>query len=158
MNKEKKVIIAKDFNDDCLWDVTILDKTITLYSNNFYLNENKENENAEGYENMVVWNFIEDRTNDEIKYSFINLNKGKNNILSIKGEEVKINENNIGENELFILKDYPEDDNYLKNIYENSSFLSDLSHKIRDLTISDNLENCNINDFNKVLDNLSLSS
>ena len=92
MNKEKKVIIAKDFNDDCLWDVTILDKTITLYSNNFYLNENKENENAEGYENMVVWNFIEDRTNDEIKYSFINLNKGKNNILSIKGEEVKINE------------------------------------------------------------------
>ena len=123
-----KVIVKKDFSDDCLWDITILDQTITFFSNNFYLKE--YNENSIGYEYMVEWYYKYSNVNNEIRYWFIYPKTNK--VLSIEKEEIKINKKNISENDYFILEDvYEKEDN--KNILlESLSSHSDLSKRIRD--------------------------
>ena len=55
MKKNGEIDIKYEGNEDCLWDITVLDNTITFFSNGFYLKE--ENENVIGYKYMVIWNF-----------------------------------------------------------------------------------------------------
>ena len=64
-----KIIVKKDFSNDCLWDITILNNTITFYSNNFYLEEN--NGNAVGHEFMIEWFYRYSVVNNEYHYWFI---------------------------------------------------------------------------------------
>jgi hypothetical protein len=49
-----KVIISEE---RCPWDITILDNEITLFSNGFYLDLNKNNGNTIGLQYMKEWNF-----------------------------------------------------------------------------------------------------
>ena len=141
-----KVIFKEEDGEDCLWDITLLDektcegntiKTITLYSNNFYLKE--ENKEAIGSPYMVKWEYK--IAND--LYYFICLEKTHKNILSVKDKEVIIDKNNYGENELFQLIDVDELENDI------SSSLSDLSKKIGDETGSIKITDSN---------NISISS
>ena len=127
-NKTRKVIVKKDFSNDCLWDITILNQTITFYSNNFYLEE--KNENAIGYEYMIEWGYILRNVNNEIQYCFIYPKTKK--VLSIEKEEVKISKNNIYENDYFILEDVSEKEDNKNILYESYSSFSDLSKRIRD--------------------------
>ena len=137
MTKERKVIGKSDFTEECLWDVTILDRTITLYSNNAYMKE--ENGKAEGSEYMVEWEFKKYKYKNDNKkfvYAFINPKKDNKNILSLEEDELIINQNDIGENELFMLIDIPEDDKNANDL----SFFSYLSRRIEDKTLSENVE------------------
>ena len=137
MTKERKVIGKSDFTEECLWDVTILDRTITLYSNNAYMKE--ENGKAEGSEYMVEWEFKKfkyKKDNKKFVYAFINPKKDNKNILSLEEDELIINQNDIGENELFMLIDIPEDDKNANDL----SFFSYLSRRIEDKTLSENVE------------------
>ena len=97
-----KVIISED---RCPWDITILDNEITLFSNGFYLDLNKNNENTIGLKYMKKWNF---EKNEEY-YNFIYPEKDNNNILSIEGEEIIVNKEKAGENEIFQLIDVLEE-------------------------------------------------
>ena len=49
--------------EDCIWDVTFLNNTITFYSNNFYLSEEKEK--AIGIKYMFEWNYKEIKCNND---------------------------------------------------------------------------------------------
>ena len=123
-----KIIAKKDFSTDCLWDVTILNDSITFYSNNFYLKE--ENGNAVGHKYLIDLLFKCINVNNEDLYLFIypKINK----ILSIEKDEVKINKTNFTQNDYFILEDvYEKEDTYNK-LCESISSNSDLSKKIGD--------------------------
>ena len=123
-----KVIVKKDFSNDCLWDITILDQTITFFSNNFYLKE--YNENSIGYEYMVEWYYKYSNVNNEIRYWFIYPKTNK--VLSIEKEEIKINKKNSSENDYFILEDVYEKEDNKDILFESLSSHSDLSKRIRD--------------------------
>ena len=113
MTKDGKVIISKDM---CTWDITCFENEITMFSNGFYLDINKDeinedNEDNEdiviGYKYMVNWNFK--KVNEY--YYFINPDKNKKNyILSIKEEKVIVNKKKPGKNELFLLVDVLEEE------------------------------------------------
>ena len=94
--KYGKVIMSEE---KCPWDITLFDNEITLFSNGFYLELNNNNENVIGLQYMKKWNF---EKNDEF-YNFMYPEKENNNILSIEGEEILVNKENIGENEIFQL-------------------------------------------------------
>ena len=129
----------------CVWDITLFNTEITLFSNGFYLHfdkkYNKNNKNKEkviGYKYMSYWHFYK---KDEFYY-FMKKNEGsKNNyILSIEGgniikvkkSKIKNNNNLFEDNESFQLIDAYEDIN-------RNSFISD---KIKDVTSTfDNLNN-----------------
>ena len=88
----------------CTWDITILNNEITLFSNGFYLDLHKNDINMQktvGFLYMIVWNF--EKENDF--YYFINPNKKSFNILSIEGDDVLVNKNKVGDNEIFQLID-----------------------------------------------------
>ena len=113
MTKDGKVIISKDM---CTWDITCFENEITMFSNGFYLDINKDeinedNEDNEdtviGFKYMVNWNFK--KVNEY--YYFINPDKNKKNyILSIKEEKVIVNKKKPGKNELFLLVDVLEEE------------------------------------------------
>ena len=86
-----------------LWDVIIMDKEIILYSNGFYLGINEDNENVIGVKYMKKW--LYEKNNNY--YSFFN-EKSKL-YLSMGGSWVKVNKNENGLFEQFILI---EKDNY----------------------------------------------
>ena len=123
-----KIIVKKDFSNDCLWDITILNNTITFYSNNFYLKEN--NGNAVGHEFMIEWFYRYSIVNNEYHYWFISRNT--NNVLSIEKDVVKINKKNINENDYFILEDVYEKEDTKNILFQSISSHSDLSKKIVD--------------------------
>ena len=116
----------------CVWDITLFNTEITLFSNGFYLHldegDSKDNKNKEkviGYKYMSYWNF--DKKNE--LYYFMKKNKGNNYyILSIEeGSKIKVKKSKIeGNNELFGNKvlfqliDIFEDNNNM----ENNSFIS----------------------------------
>ena len=126
--EEGKVVVRKEFSDDCLWDVTILNQTITFYSNDFYIEE--KNGNAIGYEFMVVWNFKYEIVNNEVHYWFEYPKTNK--VLSIEEEGVKINKINNYENDFFILEDVTEKEDNRNILFQSISSSSDLSKRIRD--------------------------
>ena len=158
MTEKGEVKTKNDFTEDCLWDITFLNNTITFYSNNFYLRGVEEN--AIGDQFMFVWNYkkVKNEKNNEVKYYFINPKKTKNNILSIEDSDIKINKEKFGKNEIFLLIDVFEDNKNIDNIID-SSFISDLSNKIREDISSVNIDGLsakdnNNSDLNKIMDNL----
>ena len=158
MTEKGEVKTKINGTEECLWDVTLLNNTITFHSNHFYLTEEKEN--AVGIKYMFEWNYNELRLkNNEVQYYFINPKKEKNNILSIDGLNIKINQTNIGKNEIFLLIDVLENNKNIDSISIDNSFISDLSNKIRDdkssINITDSKSENNHSDFNHILDNLS---
>ena len=104
MENNGKVIISEE---KCPWDVILYENEITLFSNEFYLDIDSDKETVIGYSYMKRWDFEINENND---YYFINKEKEKNNILSIEGEEIKVNKENIGENEKFEFINVYEDD------------------------------------------------
>ena len=135
MKKNGEIDIKYEGNEDCLWDITVLDNTITFFSNGFYLKE--ENENVIGYKYMVIWNFKNFNDNN---YYFISqkmeINKN-NNIFTLEGPGIKVNKSEYGANEIFELIDIPEDE-----LNDNEDFLdldSSISPKIFDLSNSSSI-------------------
>ena len=143
MKKNGEIDIKYEGNEDCLWDITVLDNTITFFSNGFYLKE--ENENVIGYKYMVIWDFK--KLNDN-NYYFINqkneINKN-NNIFTLEGPGIKVNKSEYGANEIFELIDIPEDE-----LNDNEDFLdldSSISPKILDLSNSSSIDISSDNSF-----------
>ena len=99
MTTEGKV---KKSEEDCLWEITIFDNTITFCSNGFYLDVDEDKGIAVGTKEMKKWNFY---IIDE-SYYFINSDNEKNGILSIEDDDnISINKKDISENTLFKLND-----------------------------------------------------
>ena len=98
MTKEGKVINSIT---GCIWDITVLDNDITLFSNGFYLDIDKNKEIAVGFTDMKKWYF--DKIDNE--YYFFNIDKEKNNYLSMEDGGIKLNKNKPGNNEKFKLID-----------------------------------------------------
>ena len=154
-----KVITKEDGEDEgCLWDVTFLDekndngtitKTITLFSNNFYLKEEKKK--AIGFKYMTKWDYKQYKD----LYYFICREPGNKKILSIENEEIKINKKTYGEFELFQLIDVQEIENDKRILCEDNSFLSKLTENIRDYTnskeLSDLISQNSKNEINNLL-------
>ena len=101
--------IVKIDKEKYVWDITIYDNEITMFSNGYYLDINKNEEKKEnviGFKYMIRWNF--NKVNEY--YYFINLEKKNNNILSIEGNEVKVNKERAEKNEMFLLIDVFEEE------------------------------------------------
>ena len=90
----------------CSWDITVLNYEITLFSNGYYLDIDEKNDNVIGCPYMVRWNF----DTKEGQYYFMNQKKKKNNILSMNELSIKVNKENVEEDELFLLIDVPEEE------------------------------------------------
>jgi len=97
-----------------MWDVTIIDNEITLFSNGFYLdvtkrkNGDKEEIGEEliGYEYMIIWRFM---MNNKY-YILFYLQKGKENILSSENYNLKVkNKVRTNDDDLFELIDVIEE-------------------------------------------------
>ena len=96
-----------------MWDVTIIDNEITLFSNGFYLDVTKRKigdkeeigEELIGYKYMIIWNFKID--NDY--YLFYYPKKERDNKLSSENNILKVNKERIDENEYFELLDVIEE-------------------------------------------------
>ena len=102
INGKKENTEKKEVN---IWDVTILDNEITLFSNGLYLDLDKDNENVIGCQYMKIWQFkIVDGY-----YAFICPKKKQNNILSIDEKKISVNKDEIAKNELFELIDVLEE-------------------------------------------------
>ena len=100
------------------WDVTILNKTITLFSNGYYLDITNDTYNIIGSPYMRIWNF---EIIDE-NYYFKSPKKNENNILSIGKDKIKV-KSIAGKNEKFRLIDIPDSCNDIPD----TSFLSSKS-------------------------------
>ena len=132
MGKDGKVYISEN---GCPWDITILNKEITLFSNGYYLDVTNDKNNLIGFRHMRIWNF---EIIDE-NYYIIKSRRNENNILSMDNGEIKVNKNVAEKNEKFKLIDIPDSCN---DIFDNS-FLSQsddintpntfLSEKIKDI-------------------------
>ena len=83
------------------WDITIFEDEITMLSNEYYLDIDKNKEIAVGAQYMKRWKFVKENEN----YYFINIEKKINNILSMEGKNIKVNKDKPGQNELFQLID-----------------------------------------------------
>ena len=127
MDRNGKVYTSEE---GCPWDVTILNKTITLFSNGHYLDIADDKINAKGSPYMRIWNF---EIIDE-NYYFKNKMKNENNILSLNNLEIKVNKNIVGKNEKFKLIDIPDPCN---DLLDNSFFSQSSLHLI---VINDNIE------------------
>ena len=111
--KMKENGIVELSKEPSIWDVTIIDNEITLFSNGFYLDvikrkkgdKNEFGEELAGCIYMVIWNF------KAIKnyYIFCYPKKENENILSSKDNILKVNKTRIGESELFELIDVKEE-------------------------------------------------
>ena len=96
-----------------MWDVTIIDNEITLFSNGFYLDVSKIKigdkeeigEELIGYEYMIIWNFEMDKN----YYIFYYPKKGKDNKLSSENNTLKVNKERIDESAYFKLLDVIEE-------------------------------------------------
>ena len=104
MNKNGTVELSKESS---MWDITIIENEITLFSNGYYLdvtkrkdgNEEEIGEELIGYKYMIIWNFQMDNN----YYIFYYPKKEKENILSSKDNILKVNQIIIDESELFDL-------------------------------------------------------
>jgi len=88
--------------EECLWEITIFDNTITFFSNGFYLDIDKNKEIAVGGKELKKWNCL---IKDDCYY-FINDEKGENGILSMdEDENIRVDKKVLSENSLFKLND-----------------------------------------------------
>ena len=126
MTKDGKLITTNKNNKDCEWDITIfeniiyennntiINKTITFYSNNYYLGDDYRT--LEGHKYMKLWDF---KKKDKYYYFISRIDKKK--IISIKGPKLKSIKKVPKEDELFELIDIQEnDENIINNIYNHS--------------------------------------
>ena len=83
-----------------IWYITIIDNEITLYSNEFYLDADKNEGIAKGYPYMKRWKCKEKNSNYLIYF------EDRNNMLTIDGDKALIrNENKNQKNQLFTFID-----------------------------------------------------
>ena len=117
-----------------LWTITLSeDNEITLFSNRFYLDISNDNESTVGnYNTMIKWKF--EKLNDKF-YRFICKRKEDNNILSVEGKEIKVNNRDKGNN-IFELIDEFEDEQSI-----NSSSLTNNIFNIEDTKIVNDISN-----------------
>ena len=86
----------------CAWYVTIIGDEITFFSNDkSYLDVCEDNENITLCKYMKIWKFKKQNEFYYFKYP----KKKNNNILSIRDGKIKVNQNNVGNMELFKLID-----------------------------------------------------
>jgi hypothetical protein len=117
---ENGEIIGKD---ECyLWDVTvsIKNRTITFFSNGYYLNEN--NGNVIGDENMKEWNY--GITEDNRLYFFCKNKDNINNFLTMEDSEIKLNKSKSEKNESFELIDFSDSSSLTLKIKDSLSSIS----------------------------------
>jgi hypothetical protein len=117
-----------------LWTITLSeDNDITLFSNRFYLDISNDNYNTVGnYNTMIKWKF--EKLNDKF-YRFICKRKEDNNILSVEGKEIKVNNRDKGNNIFELIDEFEDDQNInpsslsynICNI-EETKILSDISN------------------------------
>ena len=96
-----------------MWDVTIIDNEITLFSNGYYLDVTKIKngddeeigEELVGYKYMIIWKFIMYKNYYIFNYS----KKEKENILSSENNILKVNKIKVEDSELFELVDVIEE-------------------------------------------------
>ena len=123
------VYSTEEEDEASIWFITILEKTITLNSNKFYLKE--ENRKVKGNKYMEIWDFgrvrVKNENQENIYYYFRAQGRKDKNILSMEGSTIKANKQKVGKmNEIFKLIDCPFDS-------EDSSDKSFLSQRISDL-------------------------
>ena len=83
-----------------IWYITIIDNEITLYSNDFYLDADKNERIVKGFPYMTRWKCERKVTNYSIYF------EDKNNMLTIDGDKALLsNENKNQKNQLFSLID-----------------------------------------------------
>ena len=83
-----------------LWDVIMIDKEISFYSNGFYLGVKDDNENVIGYKYMKKW-YFKNLMGDYYYFAF--KEKKNKNILSMEGTWIKVNKEKVSKYELFKL-------------------------------------------------------
>ena len=105
-NRDSFLYIRKDNNNnqDCVWDITLIDDKITLCLNGYYLDVDEDHENIIGSQFMKIWKF--EKIQDY--YAFIYPYKEGKNILSMESNNCKVNKDYAGENEIFQLIDIME--------------------------------------------------
>ena len=103
--KDEKVKFSSyqgSVTDSFIWYITIIDNEITLYSNDFYLDADKDKKIAKGYPYMKRWKFEKEEKDNGYSIYF----EDKNNMLTIDGNEALLrNENKSKKNQLFSLID-----------------------------------------------------
>ena len=126
MTKDGKLTITNKNNKDCEWDITIFEnmiydnnnaiikKTITFYSNNYYLGDDYIT--LEGHKYMKLWDY---KKKDKYYYFISRIDNTK--IISIEGPKLKNIKKGPKEDELFELIDIQDnDENIVNNISEHS--------------------------------------
>ena len=106
------VYSTEEEDEASIWFITILDRTITLYSNKFYLKE--VNREVKGNKYMEIWDFgierVKNENQENIYYYFCVQGRKDNNILSMENSTIEANKQKPGEmNEFFKLIDCPFD-------------------------------------------------
>ena len=120
----------------CVWDITLFNTEITLFSKGFYLHhdeeDNKKKEIVIGYKYMSYWHFYK---KNEFYY-FMKKNKENNDnyILSIEeGSKIKVKKSEIGNNKLFEDNESFQLIDVFEDTINNNSFIFD---KIKDISSS----------------------
>jgi len=91
--------------DSFIWYITIIDNEITLYSNGFYLDADKDKKIAKGFPYMKRWKCEKYEIEKEV-YGYSIYFEDKNNMLTIDGDKALLrNENKNKKNQLFALID-----------------------------------------------------
>ena len=97
MNNGKPVIVNQEEAEKNIWDITIMDKEITLCCNEFYLKIEEGSKNVTGFQYMVRWNFS---VNDG-KYIIFS-QENKNDVLTIEsGNSIKVTKGRDKKNTIF---------------------------------------------------------
>ena len=97
MDNGKPVIVNQEEAEKNIWDITIMDKEITLCCNEFYLKIEEGSKNVTGFQYMVRWNFS---VNDG-KYMIFS-QENKNNVLTIEsGNSIKVTNGRDKKNTIF---------------------------------------------------------
>ena len=97
MNNGKPVIVNQEEAEKNIWDITIMDKEITLCCNEFYLKIEEGSKNVTGFQYMVRWNFS---VNDG-KYIIFS-QENKNDVLTIEsGNSIKVTNGRDKKNTIF---------------------------------------------------------
>lgn len=167
MKENGKVMLQNKFDNNCLWDATflnqekgqVINKTITIRSNNLYIK--KEKQEAVGARNMNIWNYkifkIKDYNDNEVHYCFMDP-ENENYFLSAEESQIKIiKKEKPGKDEAFHFEDVQELDDKLNYEIDNSSFISKLTQLIKDVSNSIEISESKSNNSEliKMLDNSS---
>ena len=97
MNNGKPVIVNQEEAEKNIWDITIMDKEITLCCNEFYLKIEEGSKNVTGFQYMVRWNF----SDNDGKYKIFS-QENKNDVLTIEsGNSIKVTNGRDKKNTIF---------------------------------------------------------